>query len=193
METFGTFTAFAGERRVARGPLEETVLAVKRFVDGAAGEQVLVFEDTSGSQCDFDLSGSLDDVRAALAVHPTYGQKKRPGPGRPKLGVVSREVSLLPRHWEWLEAQGSVSAVLRRLVEDASTDKVRLAKDRTKRGIEAASRFMWTLGGNLDGFEEASRALFANDGEKLRALTEGWPKDVRAHLLALYTEATEGP
>ncbi len=190
METQSTFTAFAGTTRVARGPLEETLVKVKAYADEHADAQVLVFEDTTGSQCDFDMRGSAADVVAALATHPVYGTKKRPGPGRPKLGVVSREISLLPRHWEWIEAQGSASAVLRRLVEDASTDKVRLAKDRAKRGIEAASKLMWTLGGNLDDFEEASRALFAKDGAKLRALTTSWPKDVRDHVLALFDEAT---
>ncbi len=190
METHGTFTAFAGTQRISRGPLEEVLPKVKAFVDRNTEAQVLVFEDRTGTQCDFDMRGSADDVVAALASHPVYGKPKHKGPGRPKLGVVSREVSLLPRHWEWIEAQGSASVVLRRLVEDASRDEVRLAKDRAKRRIEATSKIMWTLAGNLDDFEEASRALFAKDGAKLRELVASWPKDVRDHVLALYDEAT---
>ncbi|MFY0534142.1 DUF2239 family protein [Nannocystis pusilla] len=53
----------------------------------------------------------------------------RTGPGRPKLGVVSREVSLLPRHWEWLERQPSGS---RRRCADSS--RRRSGATRTKSG-----------------------------------------------------------
>jgi hypothetical protein len=128
---------------------------------------------------DFDLRGSLDEVLArALPATP------RPGPGRPKLGVVAREVTLLPRHWEWLEQQpNGISAALRRLVDEArkrspDEESARLAR-------EAASRFMWAVAGNLPDFEEASRALFAGNRERLRSLTREWPADVRSHLFRL--------
>lgn len=189
METEGTFAAFAETKLVSKGSLEQTISGVKAYVDRQKDATVLVFDEATGMQCDFDLRGTLADVLAALEVHPVFGKKKA-GPGRPKLGVVSREVSLLPRHWEWLEAQpGGLSVALRRLVEEASTDKARLARARERQALEATSKLMWALAGNLDGFEEASRALFAKDGARLAKLVKRWPKDVRDHLLALYGRA----
>jgi hypothetical protein len=102
------------------------------------------------------------------------------GPGRPRLGVIGREVTLLPRHWEWLGAQpGGASAALRRLVDQARTgnaarDRVRLAQERCYRFLVA------TLGGAYD-FEEATRALFAGDRKGFVQLSEQWPADARDH------------
>jgi hypothetical protein len=175
------YTAFAGDRLLASGARREVLLAVKARHD-AGGEPVLVFEDATGRQIDFDLRGTPEQVVARAEAAP------RAGPGRPKLGVVSREVSLLPRHWEWLEQQPSgSSAALRRLVDEAR--KREPDRERARRVREAAGRFMWAMAGDLPGFEEASRALYAGDAKRLRAQVRGWPKDVRAHLLALSEEA----
>lgn len=175
METAATYTAFAGERRLARGARREVLLALTAY---GGKERVLVFEDGTGRQVDFDLRGTREEV-LARADAPA-----RPGPGRPKLGVVSREVSLLPRHWEWLEEQPSgISAALRRLVDEAR--KREPDRARARRAREAAGRFMWAMAGDLPGFEEASRALFAGDDAALRRRVRAWPKDVRAYLLAL--------
>ena len=115
-------------------------------------------------------------------------EPKRAGPGRPKLGVTSREVSLLPRHWEWLEDQGTgVSAALRRLVDEARRREPEAA--RARRARDAAGCFMWAMAGNLPGFEEASRALYAGDEARLEGLVEGWPPDVRDHALRLARRA----
>ena len=171
-----TFTAFAGDRRLASGPKPDVLRALKAHEDEA--ERVLVFEDATGRQVDFDLRGTLDEVLARAEA------RRRAGPGRPRLGVVSREVSLLPRHWAWLEAQPSgISAALRRLVDEAR----RREPDRAaaRRARDAAGRFMWAMAGDLPGFEEASRALYAGDHARLGTLVRGWPRDVRAHLLAL--------
>ncbi len=171
------YTAFAGNRRLASGARREVLLAVKAHHD-AGGDRVLVFEDETGRQVDFDLRGTPDEV-VARAEAP-----RKAGPGRPKLGVVSREISLLPRHWEWLEQQpNGSSAALRRLVDEAR--KREPDRARARRAREAAGRFMWAMAGDLPGFEEASRALYAGDERRLRALVRAWPKDVRAHLLAL--------
>lgn len=183
-----SYTAFAGLRRVASGPLEATVLAAKNLVDSGAVEPVLIFEDRTGTQLDFDLRGTADDVRNRLAAHPHFvpatSGAGRSGPGRPRLGVVSREVSLLPRHWSWLADQpGGASAALRRLVDEAR--KRDPARDDARRVREAAGRFLWAIAGDLPGFEEASRALFAGDETRLAALVSGWPADVRDHLLGL--------
>ena len=186
-----TFSAFCGGSRLAQGPLEPTVLAVKAHVDGHPDDSVLVFDDTTGAQVDFVLEGTLDEVREALARHPLVGGDGKKGPGRPKLGVVAREVTLLPRHWEWLETrQGGISVALRRLVEEAMKDPKRAGEERERRGLEAASRVMWALAGDLPGHEEASRALFAKDGGRLDRLTKAWPHDVRGYVLWLFARAT---
>jgi hypothetical protein len=110
------------------------------------------------------------------------------GPGRPKLGVVAREVTLLPRHWEWLASQpGGASVALRKLVEVARRSSE--VKDRVRQAGAVAYRFMSTMAGHEPGFEEASRALFAGDQAGFEALIAAWPVDVQNHLKALATDA----
>jgi hypothetical protein len=112
------------------------------------------------------------------------------GPGRPRLGVVAREVTLLPRHWEWLATQpGGASVALRRLVEEAR--RTSASADRARASRDAAYRVMHALGGDLPDFEEASRALFAGDRDRFRLHTAAWPLDVSAHVdrLAFDTRA----
>lgn len=183
-----TYTAFAGVRRIARGPLDETVLQAKAALDAGEDAPILIFEDGTGAQLDFDWRGTPDDVRSRLASHPHFAApaaaSARSGPGRPRLGVVSREVSLLPRHWTWLgEQPGGASATLRRLVDDAR--KRDTGREDPRRAREAASRFLWAVAGDLPGFEEATRALFAGDDGRLSQLVADWPADVRTHLAAL--------
>lgn len=184
-----SYTAFARLRRIASGSLDSTVLAAKEHVDSGALEPVLIFEDRTGTQLDFDLRGTEDQVRARLAAHPHFAPTEvspaaRSGPGRPRLGVVSREVSLLPRHWSWLAEQpGGASATLRRIVDEAR--KRDPARDDQRRVREAASRFLWSVAGDLPGFEEASRALFAGDDARLADQIAAWPVDVRDHLRRL--------
>jgi hypothetical protein len=183
MENERTYTAFAGTRLVASGALRETLLRTKQFIDRSGAEQtVLIFDDQTGRQAEFDFRGTLDEVLEREAPSP------RTGPGRPKLGVVSREVSLLPRHWDWLEHQPSgISAALRRLVEEAI--KRDPAKERARRAREAVSNMMTVLAGDLPNFEEASRALFACDPKRFARLIHAWPKDVRKHIEQLAQNA----
>lgn len=158
--------------------------AVKRHLDDG-GDSVLIFEDDTGRQVDFDFSGTIDDVLARATAVST-----RTGPGRPKMGVVSREVSLLPRHWEWLEEQpNGISAALRRLIDDAR--KREPGAQRARRVRDATAKFMWSAGGDLPGFEEAARALYACDYAKLGELTRAWPDDIRAHVEQLADRARE--
>lgn len=173
MEPDRTYTVFDGTRILSSGPLREVLLALKAHADGGARGPALIFDDRTGKQLDFDLRGTLDEV-LARALPP-------PGPGRPKLGVVAREVTLLPRHWEWLEGQPSgASAALRRLVEEAS--KRDPGEQEARRAVEAASRVMTAIAGDLPGYEEASRALFARDAKRFEALVRAWPADVAKHL-----------
>jgi hypothetical protein len=166
MEDGLTYTAFAGETRIASGPLTEVLPILKARFDQAISEMVLIFEDQTGKQVDFDLRDTPNPPRN--------------GPGRPKLGVVSREISLLPRHWEWLEQQpNGLSAALRRLVEQEKRRQP--AEQRARQATEATGRFLTAMAGNLPGYEEATRALWAGDRTRFDDLIRNWPPDIRAH------------
>lgn len=177
-----TYSAFAEDRLIAFGLLPDVLTAAKAYVDGTEDPQLLIFEDRTGRQLDFDFRGSVQEV-LVRAIPP-----ERTGPGRPKLGVVSREVSLLPRHWEWLEAQPQgISAGLRRLVEEAR--KQNPAEQRARKGREAMSKFMTAVAGNRPNYEEATRALFASDHARFEELIAEWPEDIRAHLLRVLEDS----
>jgi len=186
MSTTSTCTAFAGPRRLAGGTLAEVAGAVRAALDAGEAEAVLVFDDDSGSAIDLDLRGDVDAVRARYVVEPAKAEAEeasapKRGPGRPRLGVVSREISLLPRHWDWLAAQpGGASAVLRKLVEQAR--RAGVGTDRKRRAREAAYRIMAAIAGDAPGFEEATRALFADDAERFARHTAAWPADVRRYV-----------
>lgn len=184
-----TYSAFSADRLVATGTVDQMLRLTKAFLDGRGGDAaVLIFEDQTGRQVDFDFRGTPDEVvaRALSASAPA-----RASVGRPRLGVVSREVSLLPSHWEWLQEQpNGISAALRRLVDAARKNNPE--KERARRAQEAASRFMTAMAGDRPAYEEAARALFAGDRERFRQLTRRWPKDVREHLARLASEAFGG-
>lgn len=182
-----TFTAFIGQRRLVSGPAGEVALVVKRT---APDEPIIIFVDRTGRSIDFDLRGTDDEVLARLAkLAPPAEEAAQPpseprGRGRPKLGVVAREVTLLPRHWEWLNARpGGASVALRKLVEEAR--RATGDKDRERQARDAAYHFMSTMAGNLPQFEEASRALFADDRRRFTALIADWPADIRDHIVKL--------
>jgi len=176
-----TWTAFAGHRIIASGPLHAMLRATKLLLDKGESDPVLIFEDQTGRQVDFNFQGTLEQVLERAAPGAAHA-----GPGRPRLGVVSREVSLLPRHWEWLEQQPSgASAALRRLVEDAIRSPAARESQTVARAREAASRFMTAMAGNMPGYEEASRALFAGKRKKFKREIKKWPEDVRAYTLQL--------
>ncbi|WP_245677937.1 DUF2239 family protein [Chondromyces crocatus] len=174
-----TYTAFVGTRCLVSGGLREVLLRTKALLDEGSDEVVLLFDDRTGRQVDFNFQGTPEEVVArATPAAP------RTGPGRPKLGVVSREVSLLPRHWAWLEQQPQgISAALRRLVEEAS--KRDPGKEQARLAREAASQFLTTMAGNLPGYEEATRALFAEDAGRFAEQIRAWPEDVREHAARL--------
>ena len=177
--TTAACTAFAGDRMIASGAPSAVAAAVKAAHD--AGEAVLVFDDVDARPVEFDLRGDLETVLGRLA--PTEPVERR-GPGRPKLGVTAREVTLLPRHWDWLAAQpGGASVALRKLVENA----LRAAEgpDRVRASREAAYRFMTAMAGDQPGYEEATRMLFAGDWTAFDAAIQNWPTDVRDYAARL--------
>ena len=182
-----TCTAFQGTTRIASGPLTEVAAKVKRIVDTAEPSTILIFDDVTAEPVEVDLRGSVEDVVARL----TEGSESilavpavHRGPGRPKLGVVAREVTLLPRHWEWLARQpGGASVALRKLVNEAR--RAHGEKDRRREAQAAAYRFLSALAGNERGFEEAARALFAGNRERFADVTAAWPRDIRDHAVKL--------
>ena len=194
-------TAFTGDRLLISGSLAEVALAVARSAKTA--DDLLVFDDSTGRVVDLDLRGSEAEILERLSLPPkaSAGSYRRQanessgpalleeaqsqkGRGRPKLGVVAREVTLLPRQWEWLAAQpAGASATLRRLVDEARKtvhpQQLRRAKQ------EAAYKFMQAIAGNLPGYEEATRALFADDQPALEQRIATWPQDIRTYALLL--------
>lgn len=185
--------AFEGVACLARGPLAAVALQVKAAIEARPGARVMAFNAQTSEILDFDHRGTPDEVLARLALTqaPGLSAKDEPesttaktGPGRPKLGVVAREVTLLPRHWAWLAGQpGGASVALRKLVEQARKDSQ--AQDERRLSQEASYRFMSAMAGSLAGFEEAARALFAADRPRLVALIAPWPADIQTHLLQL--------
>lgn len=177
-EPSSDFIVFEGSARLARGSLAEAAIAAWRAQQMGSQSPVLVFDGRTGEVVDLDLRGGEADVAARHA--PTPGVA--PSRGRPRLGVTAREVTLLPRHWDWLAAQpGGASAALRRLVDAARRAEGEAGRERAAR--EAAYRFMAALGGNLPGFETAARSLFAGDLEALRTALADWPEDIRNETL----------
>jgi len=179
-------SAFADFRRVASG-LSADVIAKLRAQTWPPDTLVRVFDDATGSRLDLDLRPDAGD-----AAPPAEPAAPAPPPqrsvGRPRLGVVAREVTLLPRHWDWLNRQpGGASVALRRLVDEAR--HVHRERDALRAAREATYRCMTEMAGNLPGFEEATRALFAGDGTQFNLLIEPWPQDLRDYLLQLSASA----
>jgi len=171
------FTAFAGERLIASGPLA-AVLPAARTVSETP---LMIFADDNGDQIEPDWRLADADIIARLSPEAAPADKRV---GRPKLGVVAREVTLLPRHWHWLSSQpGGASAALRKLVDQARRDSV--GADRVRRSQRAVDRFIYRMGGDLPQFEEAYRALYAQDFVTLDRLIATWPTDIRDHLRRL--------
>ncbi|MDP3739193.1 MAG: DUF2239 family protein [Hyphomonadaceae bacterium] len=180
--------AFEGGRRLAAGTVADVAAAVRKRTAQPSHQPVLIFDYTSGQPLHLDLRGTEKDIRARYAAMPPAAisalddspSDARRGPGRPRLGVVAREVTLLPRHWDWLNAQpGGASVALRKLVEDARRTRGR--SDALRARQEAAYRFMSAIAGDWRNYEEANRALFAGDAVRFSELTESWPADVRDH------------
>lgn len=187
-----SYTAFLAGRLLASGPLHAVALPVRRAME-RPGAQPLVFSDVTGNQVDLDLRGSEEEV--ARRYQPARGAPPiEAAPrtrGRPRMGVVPREVTLLPEHWQWLAAQpGGASVVLRKLVHHAM--RAGTERERVRRAQERSYRVMVALAGDRPGFEEAARSLFAGDLDRLREHAQRWPQDVREHVLRLADAEHDG-
>jgi uncharacterized protein len=198
--TFPTWIAFGRKKRIALGTPSEVAIAVKAFSDATPNVPVVIFDAKTSQTSELDLRGSisavLQRVPNATRVSPPdeiapKSTPTRDGPGRPRLGVVAREVTLLPRHWNWLATQpGGASIALRKLVEQAHRSSKE--SDRVRDAKESAYRFMHAIAGDEPGFEEASRALFAGDIATLHTHICKWPADIREHAIAL-VESVQNP
>lgn len=174
-------TAFAGHSCLTSGTLQEVAF----FLADLSGptDPVLVFDDATGKVVDLDLRGTREEIAARLQPSAADADGPRRA-GRPRLGVVAREVTLLPKHWDWLARQrGGASATLRRLVDAAS--KAGTADDERRAAEERTYNFIVAIAGDLPAFEEATRALFAHDVEKFAEQIAGWPEDVRSQAMRL--------
>jgi hypothetical protein len=192
-----SFTSFDGWTHIANGNLETNVLAVKRAMESDSSRPLLTFNDHTGCVVEIDIRGTAAEVLARLPKESSNDKVKESefaevdepsvqsrGRGRPKLGVIAREVTLLPRHWDWLSVQpGGASVALRKLVEAAKRSTT-IQEDR-RRAQERAYQFISVMAGDMPGFEECTRALFAGDSNKLVQLTAEWPSDVRDYALRL--------
>lgn len=175
-----TFTAFAGDRQLASGSAAR-VAAAAAEAQAAGLPRVVILDDGTGKQVELDLRGPNPMLAGHGLDQPGSGPAPSPARGRPKLGVSAREVTLLPRHWEWLAQQpGGASATLRRLVEEA-----RRAQPSRREAQNAVYSAMSLLAGDLPGYEEASRALFAGDLAELTRSVGAWPTDVSRYLSEL--------
>ncbi|MEO8856499.1 MAG: DUF2239 family protein [Burkholderiaceae bacterium] len=200
MESSAQYIAFEDDRRLAAGGMPHVARKVRQTFALRPEAQILVFDHASSELIDVDLRAATasDMPRPGARAHaedagpaPVVASNPPARPGRPRLGVVAREVTLLPRHWDWLNVQpGGASVALRKLVEQAK--RANLSKDRVRQAQEASYRFMSAMAGDRVGFEEAARALFAGDGERFRKLLEPWPQDIRAHLNHLSGPAFDG-
>lgn len=169
-------TVFVGAQRAGQLAPAFVAAMVREILTADPAAKILVFDDATGAQCDVDFRDA--PIAAPLTPEPPRGR------GRPKLGVTAREVTLLPRHWDWLAAQpGGASVALRKLVEKASRDSVEI--DRLRQAREAAHRFLTAIAGDYPGYEEATRALFAHDRGGFEQKTAAWPRDIRDYAVRL--------
>lgn len=182
--TSTTYTAFRGHAQIASGSLKDVAMSLRTIADSGDSSLVLIFDDAKGGQIDIDLGGSMEEVARRFGGEvgdPLTDSTRRRGPGRPKLGVVGREVTLLPRHWAWLQTQrGGPSATLRRLVDEARS--ISGDRDELRQAQDAINRFISATAGDLPGFEEANRALYRGDRDRFEKKSRRWPPDLRRYI-----------
>lgn len=188
-----TFTAFLGTELAASGTLGKVAVDLRSKLKKRLHDVPLVFDDDSGNPVELDLRGSPTEVAARytdkIPSDQSASSEERPATpsrGRPRLGVLAREVTLLPEHWTWLASQpGGASVALRKLVHEARQANV--TRDQRRRTYERTYKVMVALAGNLPGFEESSRALFGGEFDRLAELANSWPADIRNYIMRLAT------
>jgi hypothetical protein len=182
------YVSFANSRMIAQGSELDVALAAWNFTQSHPRKSLLTFDRQTGAVIDLDLRGTSANIVGRYSADPETLPKR----GRPKLGVVAREVTLLPRHWDWLATQqGGASVALRRLIDAARKGNV--DQDITRLRLAAAYKFMSAIAGDLPLFEEASRALFSKDFPKLQTCMRKWPVDIRSETMHYLNEVPAKP
>lgn len=187
-------TAFLDEGVVSSGSLQHVVTTVKEALDDRDLARLLIFDDSTGKPINVDFRGKTEDVLKRLEepfgdtlVNELNHQTTR-RVGRPKLGVVSGEVTLLPRQWEWLKNQpGGASVTLRKLVDEARRAGEQQSNIRVAQ--EATYSFMTAMAGNFHQYEEALRALYAGDLDHFYRFIDDWAPDIRNYVKKLAAHA----
>lgn len=181
-------TAFFGTQKIARGNIVDVIPAVKAFFEKSGENPVLLFDNTTSAPIEIDFRGSTEEILSNISSVSEDSEKKPLNPGRPKLGVISREISLLPRHWEWLSLQQKgASATIRTLVEEAK--KKTAPQDEIQKAQNSLHTFMTAIAGNMPGYEEALRALYSGEKKRFSEVISAWTKDVREHTEELAKKA----
>ena len=180
-----TYISFVGFNKISHGSLESVVIESKQYLSSHKDSQLLIFSDLTGRAIDFDLSGTVKDVEKRLRVYLSKDQSNHVGAGRPSLGVIAREISLLPHHWEWLLNQKSGSSGVIRTLIDEKMKKAPLPKDIIKSAQETTYNFLLAVAGDLPDYEDAIRYLYRKDKEKFEECISTWHKDIRKHAMAL--------
>ncbi|MGG4345170.1 DUF2239 family protein [Paenibacillus lautus] len=187
-------TAFVGGESIAKGSLQHVVATVKDTLDDEEIARLLIFNDLTGKPIDIDFRGKTAEVLqrlSDLAGHTADAEEsKQPSRrvGRPKLGVVSGEVTLLPRHWDWLKSQpGGASVTLRKLVDEARRSGKYESEVRAAQ--EASYHFMTAMAGDFPQHEEALRALYAGNRDRFYQLIDDWAPGIRDHIKTLAENA----
>jgi hypothetical protein len=185
-----SYTVFNHQHRIAEGSLAQIASQVQQVMNADPQAQILTFADDTGIQTDVNWFNVADTAELSLAAQDDVVEQPRKA-GRPKLGVVAREITLLPRHWEWLSQQsGGASVAIRKLVEEAR--RANEGKDRIKRAQEATYRVMTAIAGNEAGFEEALRALYAVNHAQFVQIVQAWPVDIQTYLQKLAVNVFAG-
>jgi hypothetical protein len=183
-----TYTAFEGVARIGSGDISLAATRAKEAIDKDPHADIHIFDDITGEMLELDFRGTVEDVLRRLPASDQPEKIEPRGPGRPKLGVVAREVTLLPRHWDWLNSQpGGASVALRKLVEIARRENA--GKDQIRQARDASYKFMFIMAGDMPHYEEALRALYAGHRESFDFQIEEWPVDIKAQAKKLSAAA----
>jgi hypothetical protein len=183
-----TCTAFEGVACIGSGDIAVAATRVKEAIDKDPHAEIHIFDDLTGELLELDFRGTVEDVLQRLPASDQPDKIEPRGPGRPKLGVVAREVTLLPRHWDWLNSQpGGASVALRKLVEIARRENA--GQDQIRQARDASYKFMFIMAGDRPHYEEALRALYVGNQESFDFQIEKWPADIKAYARKLSAAA----
>ena len=188
------YVAFLGEHVVSFGNLEQVVSTVKDVIPEEELWRLLIFDNLTSHQVEVDFRGTKSSVLSRLTnqvqsnIPTSQMNNQTPRRGRPRLGVVAGEITLLPRHWEWLKNQpGGASVTIRKLIDEAR--RLHAHQDTMRNAQEATYRFMTVMAGDRNYYEEALRALYAGEVALFYQLIDGWPTDIRDHIKRLAAPA----